>query len=100
RFVQERQMLDQAVRSLVAEQGDISVSVEGFELAKIHSILHAASACYYMWFHNRSTLENLFAANDWLVLCLIRLLKMLYPREDLVSPAPYAERAAATRVEL
>jgi alkylation response protein AidB-like acyl-CoA dehydrogenase len=99
RFVQERQTLDQAVRDLVAEQGDISISVEGFELAKIHCILHAASACYYMWFHNRSTLENLFASDDWLVLCLIRLLKMLYPREDLVSPTPYVERVAATMVQ-
>jgi hypothetical protein len=53
-----------------------------------------------MWFHNRSTLEKQFASNDWLMLCLIRLLKMLYPRENLVSPAPYVEQVAATMVQL
>jgi alkylation response protein AidB-like acyl-CoA dehydrogenase len=100
RFIQERQTLDQAVRNLVAGQGDISVSVEGFELAKMHCILHAASACYYMWLHNRSTLDDRFASGDWLVLCLIRLLKMLSPRENLISPVPYVERVATAMVRL
>ncbi len=100
RFAQERQALDQAVRDLVAEQGDISVSVEGFELAKTHCILHAASACYFMWHHNRSTLDDQFASGHWLVLCLIRLLKMLSPREHLIAPAPYVERVATIMVQL
>ncbi|TMC19751.1 MAG: hypothetical protein E6J34_14695 [Chloroflexi bacterium] len=100
RFVQERRVLDQAVRDLVAEQGDISVSMEGFELARTHCILHAASACYFMWLHNRSTLDDRFASGNWLVLCLIRLLKMLSPRENLISPTPYVERAVPTMVQL
>ena len=53
-----------------------------------------------MWLHNRSTLDDPFASDDWLVLCLIRLLKILYPREDLISPVPYVERVAATMVQL
>ena len=100
RFVQERQTLDQAVRDLVAAQGDMSISTEGFELARIHCILHAASACYYMWLYNRSTLDDQFASGHWLVLCLIRLLKMLSPRDNLISPVPYVERVAATMVRL
>jgi alkylation response protein AidB-like acyl-CoA dehydrogenase len=100
RFVQERQTLDQAVRDLVAAQGDMSISTEGFELARIHCILHAASACYYMWLYNRSTLDDQFASGNWLVLCLIRLLKMLSPRDNLISPVPYVERVAATMVRL
>lgn len=100
RFVQERQKLDQAVRDLVAQQGDIHISVEGFELATTHCILHAASACYYMWLFNRTTLEEGLAAGDWLVLCLVRLLKLLYPREELVSSQPYAERVTQTLLQL
>jgi hypothetical protein len=96
RLVQERQALDQEIRDLVANQGDISVSAEGFELAKRHCILHAASACYHMWLHNRSTLGDLFVSGNWLILCLSRLLKMFYPCEDLISSAPYVEQVAAT----
>lgn len=100
RFAQERNILDQAVRDLVAKQGDIHVSVEGFELAAIHCILHAASACYHMWLFNKSTLEEGLASGDWLVLCLIKLLKLLYPREELVSPLRYSERVAQTLLQL
>lgn len=100
RFAQERQALDQAVRDLVAQQGDIHVSVEGFDLAMRHCVLHAASACYYMWLCNRSTLEEEFAAGDWLILCLVRLLKILYPSEKLVSPLPYIERVTQLLLQL
>lgn len=96
RFAQERKAIDQAIRELVARHGDIHVTTEGFELAKFHCILHAASACYYLWLFNRSVLESDFARGDWLVLCLTRLLKLLSPREEIVSSAPYTEQVLST----
>lgn len=96
RFAQERKAVDQAIRELVARQGDIHITTEGFELAKLHCILHAASACYYLWLFNRSVLQSDFARGDWLVLCLIRLLKLLFPREEMVSSAPYSEQVLST----
>lgn len=100
RLAQERRAIDQAVRALMIRQGDIHLSAEGFELAKTHCILHAASACYYIWLFNRTALGRDFAAGHWLILCLIRLLKMLFPREELVSPAPYAEQVVTTMLRL
>lgn len=100
RFAQERQIVDQAVRELAARQEDIHTSPEGFALARRHCILHAASACYYMWLFNRSSLDDDFASGAWLVLCLIRLFKQLFPTENPVSPGAYSERVTATLLRL
>lgn len=94
RFARERRIVDQEVCDLVAGQGDMHFSTAAFNLAIRHCVLHAASACYYVWLFNRTTLNNELAPDDWLVLCLSRLLKILFPGETLLSPAPYVERAA------
>ncbi|HZO75928.1 MAG TPA: acyl-CoA dehydrogenase family protein [Ktedonobacteraceae bacterium] len=99
-LMRERQALDQAVRNLVEQQGDIRLSVEGAEMAKRHCILHAAATCYYLWLFNRTALDEMFASGEWLVLCLTRLLQHISPRDALVLPRLCAERVTALLVRL
>jgi alkylation response protein AidB-like acyl-CoA dehydrogenase len=89
RFAHERRNLERVVRGLVLKQEDMRVSVKGFALSKTYCILHAAAACYYIWLFNRSSLNDAFASGEWLVLCLSRLLKMLFPQEEVLSLAAY-----------
>src|SRR5207245_11332709 len=99
-FAQERQHLDYAVRDLVARQSDIRTSGEGFELAKIHCVLHAATACYYMWAFNRLHLDQAFASGEWLVLCLARLLKTISPQKTVVLSHAYDDHALTIMKQL
>jgi hypothetical protein len=100
RFALERRNLERAVRNLVLKQEDRRVSVKGFTLSKTYCILHAASACYYMWLFNRSDLNDAFVSGEYLVLCLSRLLKMLFPQEEVVSPAAYEAKVSADLLQL
>jgi alkylation response protein AidB-like acyl-CoA dehydrogenase len=100
RLARERRALDQVVRDLVGRGEDLRTSAEGFALARRHCVLHAASACYYLWLWNRSTLNAALAPDAWLLLCLIRLLKHLFPCEDVVCATPYVQQMSATLLQL
>jgi alkylation response protein AidB-like acyl-CoA dehydrogenase len=100
RLAHERRRLDQTVRDLVSSQQDLRTSPAGFALARRHCVLHAAAACYYLWLWQGPTWDETPARDAWLPLCLIRLLKQLFPCEDLVDATPYSELVAALLVQL
>lgn len=99
RLAEERRRLDQMVRELVSGQQDLRTSPTGFALARRHCVLHAAAACYYFWLWQGSTRDETPARDSWLLFCLIRLLKLLFPCEDLVDATPYAEELTALFVQ-
>jgi len=99
RLAHERRRLDQMVCELVSNQQDLRTSPTGFTLARRHCVLHAAAACYYLWLWQGSTRDETPARDSWLLFCLIRLLKLLFPCEDLVDATPYAEEVTALFVQ-
>lgn len=73
-------------------------SSELFELSKQYCSLHAASACVHLWVHydhtkNHAKADSLevdfLARGEWLVLCLVRLMKDFYPKKYEVSQTYY-----------
>jgi len=100
RFAQERQRLDLMVGDLASKKVEVRSAVEGFALSKTYCILHAASACYHLWLFNTSLLDEPFVSGEWLVLCLNRLFKMLFPQEELIAHAAYDENLSDLLVQL
>ncbi|MFI2029813.1 acyl-CoA dehydrogenase family protein [Streptomyces buecherae] len=63
-----------------------SNSVRAQSAARDHAVSHAAASCLLTWLVNREELGGEFAAGDWLVLCLERLLQRLDPSRALSEP--------------
>lgn len=68
-----------------------------FGLAKEYCVVHAAATCLQIWTHSRTSLSGYFAAGEWLLLALNRLLKPDSPPDTLRS---YFENAARELVEM
>jgi alkylation response protein AidB-like acyl-CoA dehydrogenase len=67
-------------------------------LAARYCALHAAAACFQLWYHNRTTLGAFFRQGDWLVLALHRLLGDGEPFADPpAGPLESVARALAER---
>lgn len=98
RLAHSQQQLDQEVCALLAEQADLRLSAQAFALCKVRCLLHAATACYYLWCFNRHLLDADFASGAWLVLCLDRLANMVSPQKDLLVCAAYREKVTAAMV--
>jgi alkylation response protein AidB-like acyl-CoA dehydrogenase len=74
-------------------------SAESFEFSRRYCDLQAAATCVHMWAYNRDSLPGFFAAGEWLVLNLHRLLTSFNPARAL-QPAPYVENVARELVNL
>lgn len=62
------------IEALVLDAGYNAANPESFEIAKKYCRMHAAVSCVNAWVYNRYTLGEHFAAGEWLLLCLHRLL--------------------------
>ncbi|MFC4050202.1 acyl-CoA dehydrogenase family protein [Actinomadura syzygii] len=70
-----RVRLEEGIR---ADEGD-TTSVAALGRAKRYCELHAMMSCVLTWLHNRHEFGGPFAAGQWLVLCLQRLLQRSQP---------------------
>jgi alkylation response protein AidB-like acyl-CoA dehydrogenase len=64
-----------------------------FELARRYITLHAGAACFYLWLHNRTELDEFFARGEWLALCLHRILTSFQPWRSAL-PQHFVENIA------
>ncbi|MGB7251250.1 MAG: acyl-CoA dehydrogenase family protein [Phormidesmis sp.] len=101
-ILEEINAQDELITQSAFEHGH-DQSFESFELAKKYCYLHAAIACILMWVHNRDTnraeLGEFFAAGEWLVLSLHRMLTHF--RLDLAVPLEaYSENVAKELLRL
>ena len=78
--------------------GEAERSTEMFKLAARICALRAALACGYMWLYNRDDLGPFFAAGDWLLLCLARVVDPEGLDRDLVYGEQEARIAETLRL--
>jgi len=79
--LREIEARDKALANYFPGHGNsFHLSPDLFDLAKRHCVLHAAAACVHTWIYNRKQFRHAFAAGEWAVLCLHKLLMELQPR--------------------
>jgi hypothetical protein len=98
--VAEMEAACEAERSRIETQygGEAERSGEMLKLAARTCALRAALACGYLWLHNCDELGAFFAAGDWLVLCLARVVDPEGLDRDLVYQEQEARVADTLRL--
>jgi hypothetical protein len=98
--VGEMEKACEAERSRIGTQygREAERSVEMFKLAARTCALRAVLACGFLWLYNYDELDAFFAAGDWLVLCLARVIDPQGLERDLVYREQEARIADTLRV--